>query len=124
MEPKDYILVKIEGEYAYLREIGKGEEYGYAFQSVDTAPPTIELSNVVRKGSVGDKITVASYSVSDNSGTDNIQTYVFVIASDGQIQRITDKTFDAKKAGTYTVQIFAMDVNGNIAIESYEVNIA
>jgi hypothetical protein len=25
MEPKDYILVKIEGEYAYLREIGKGE---------------------------------------------------------------------------------------------------
>ena len=26
MEPKDYILVKIEGEYAYLREIGKGEE--------------------------------------------------------------------------------------------------
>ncbi len=22
MEPKDYIIVKIEGEYAYLREIG------------------------------------------------------------------------------------------------------
>ena len=26
MEPKDYFVVKIEGEYAYLREIGKGEE--------------------------------------------------------------------------------------------------
>lgn len=26
MEPKDYIVVKIEGEYAYLREIGKGED--------------------------------------------------------------------------------------------------
>ena len=25
MEPKDYIVVKIEGEYAYIREIGKGE---------------------------------------------------------------------------------------------------
>lgn len=25
MEPKDYFVVKIEGEYAYLREIGKGE---------------------------------------------------------------------------------------------------
>ncbi len=25
MEPKDYIVVKIEGEYAYLREIGAGE---------------------------------------------------------------------------------------------------
>ncbi len=25
MEPKDYIVVKIEGEYAYLREIGKSE---------------------------------------------------------------------------------------------------
>ena len=25
MEPKDYILVKIEGEYAYLREIGESD---------------------------------------------------------------------------------------------------
>ena len=25
MEPKDYFVVKIEGEYAYLREIGAGE---------------------------------------------------------------------------------------------------
>ena len=25
MEPKDYTVVKIEGEYAYIREIGKGE---------------------------------------------------------------------------------------------------
>jgi hypothetical protein len=23
MEPKDYVVVKIEGEYAYIREIGK-----------------------------------------------------------------------------------------------------
>ncbi len=26
MEPKEYIVVRIEGEYAYLREIGKGED--------------------------------------------------------------------------------------------------
>lgn len=26
MEPKDYIVVRIEGEYAYIREIGKGED--------------------------------------------------------------------------------------------------
>ena len=25
MEPKDYTVVKIEGEYAFIREIGKGE---------------------------------------------------------------------------------------------------
>ena len=25
MEPKDYVVVKIEGEYAYLREIGTDE---------------------------------------------------------------------------------------------------
>lgn len=25
MEPKDYLVVKISGEYAYLREDGKGE---------------------------------------------------------------------------------------------------
>lgn len=26
MEPKDYIVVKIEGEYAYLRDIENGNE--------------------------------------------------------------------------------------------------
>lgn len=26
MEPKDYTVVKITGEYAYLREDGKGED--------------------------------------------------------------------------------------------------
>ena len=26
MEEKDYVVIKIDGEYAYLREIGKGEE--------------------------------------------------------------------------------------------------
>ncbi len=26
MEPKDYIVVKIEGEYAYLREIGADDK--------------------------------------------------------------------------------------------------
>lgn len=26
MTPKDYYVVKIEGEYAYIREIGKTEE--------------------------------------------------------------------------------------------------
>lgn len=25
MEPKDYVVVKIDGEYAYLREVGAGE---------------------------------------------------------------------------------------------------
>ena len=26
MEPKDYVVTRIEGEYAYLREIGAGSE--------------------------------------------------------------------------------------------------
>ena len=26
MEEKDYVVFKIDGEYAYLREIGKGEQ--------------------------------------------------------------------------------------------------
>jgi len=27
MEPKDYIVTKIEGEYAYIKEIGTNEEF-------------------------------------------------------------------------------------------------
>ena len=42
MEPKDYIVVKIEGEYAYLRVIGEGEGADL-FIAMALLPPGIDV---------------------------------------------------------------------------------
>jgi len=42
MEPKDYTLVKIAGEYAYLREDGKSEEEDY-FIALALLPPGADI---------------------------------------------------------------------------------
>lgn len=38
MEEKDYILVKIEGEYAYLREIGANDDENDVFIALALLP--------------------------------------------------------------------------------------
>ena len=42
MEPKDYSVVKIEGEYAYLRADGCGED-GDLFIALALLPPGIDV---------------------------------------------------------------------------------
>ena len=39
MEPKDYTLIKIEGEYAYLREIGNTDPAKDIFIALALLPP-------------------------------------------------------------------------------------
>ena len=41
MEPKNYTVIKIEGEYAYLREDGAGTE-GDLFIAMALLPPGID----------------------------------------------------------------------------------
>ena len=42
MEPKDYTVVKIEGEYAYLRADGEGEDTD-VFIALALLPPCVDI---------------------------------------------------------------------------------
>lgn len=42
MEPKDYTVVRIEGEYAYLRADGEGED-GDLFIALALLPPGVDV---------------------------------------------------------------------------------
>ena len=53
MEPKDYTLVKIEGEYAYLREIGEKDPAKDIF---------IALALLPAGADVGDKLHYEMFS--------------------------------------------------------------
>ena len=45
MEPKDYILIKIEGEYAYLREIGETNPEKDVFIALALLPPGADVGD-------------------------------------------------------------------------------
>ena len=44
MEPKDYILSKIEGEYAYLKDIDNGNE---VFIALALLPPGADIGSKI-----------------------------------------------------------------------------
>ncbi|MBQ8162914.1 MAG: hypothetical protein IJZ93_00910 [Clostridia bacterium] len=45
MEPKDYIVVKIEGEYAYLREIGSLDTTSDVFIALALLPQGVDIGS-------------------------------------------------------------------------------
>ena len=45
MEPKDYTLVKIEGEYAYLREIGESDPEKDIYIALALLPPGVDMGD-------------------------------------------------------------------------------
>ena len=45
MEPKDYTLVKIEGEYAYLREIGESDPEKDIYLALALLPPGVDVGD-------------------------------------------------------------------------------
>ena len=45
MEPKDYTLVKIEGEYADLREIGESDPEKDIYIALALLPPGVDVGD-------------------------------------------------------------------------------
>ena len=45
MEPKDYTLVKIEGEYAYLREIGESDPEKDIYIALALLPARVDVGD-------------------------------------------------------------------------------
>ena len=45
MEPKDYILIKIEGEYAYLREINETDPEKDIYIALALLPPGVDVGD-------------------------------------------------------------------------------
>ena len=48
MEPKDYTLVSIEGEYAYLREINETDPEKDIYIALALLPPGVDVGDKLR----------------------------------------------------------------------------
>ena len=47
MEPKDYTLIRIEGEYAYLREIGEPNADKDLYIALALLPPGVDVGDTL-----------------------------------------------------------------------------
>ena len=93
----------------------------------DSIAPTISVSGIedgaVFASKLGSKITVATYTVSDNvCDVNEIKSYVYVTWPSGLMMKLQGgKSFLASEKGTYTVVYFAYDLTGNCSSVMYSI---
>ena len=99
-----------EGEEIIWTHVG-GE---YAALSV-----SYDESKAIDNAYVGEKVTVAPYTVLGGSGATSVQVY----AVNGDIQLAADEGFVPETEGTWTVRYEATDFIGNKEVAEYTVNV-
>lgn len=113
-----------EVEYVSKDSGGATALYSYVIHSVDTTAPTVQLTNLVKEGKVGDVIRLATPQISDDGGSEGLDVFVTITLPSGVIRRFQDEAFIASVAGVYTVQYLVTDIAGNMTIASYEITVS
>lgn len=109
----------------YLGNESSNSTYSYSVSITDSVPPVITLSGTVQTtGSVGKKITLPKMTATDdNTPQDELLTYVYYIAPNGQVVKITDYSFEPSQKGQYVVIYFAQDGDGSTAIRRFVIEV-
>lgn len=114
--------------YEYRDQFGNPAENVIVLYVNDRIAPTISLSNgygngTVVNGTVGEKITVASYTVDDNFDQDKISVVVRAISPDNELIALKDMSFTATKKGDWKVMYYATDAEGNYSVVYYTIRV-
>lgn len=95
----------------------------YRITVKDYTPPVITLSEKVTAGKVNNSIAFAKYSVTNDKGSHT--AFITVLDPKGTMTYYSgEKNFTPTKKGRYTVTVSVIDVNGNLAEESYTVTVS
>lgn len=131
-------------KYDVSDEAGKSQSPAFVISAIDTVPPIIELnygftSDTIHNVTLGKMFSI-EYSINDNiTETTKLKTYVMIYRDSDYFNvynsepfevlgdrstwtNITDSCILTRK-GLYTVHIFAMDDDFNMAFTSYKVNV-
>ena len=124
-----------DGEYAFTtKEYGtyvisylvkdsanRKQGYTYTVSVVDMTGPVITTSMSDKKASLGDKVTFATATATDNLDG-NLQVYVYVICPNYQLIDVNgEDCFYAREKGTYIVRYMALDSEGNTTYKDFSV---
>ena len=119
---KEYVIkLNAVGKYRITGNVSDGARITYITKQVevtDSVAPVITLGNANKTAPTG-KITVASYTATDDGGS--VSVTVCVQRPDLRVVTVSENTFNADIKGVYTVMYYATDSAGNIAFKSYEI---
>ena len=124
---RDYVVVADQyGRYSVSYEcedtLGNKTQYSYVFSVVDTLPPQIVLGDAAKSAKVGDTVTVAQATVTDNYTECTLQ--IKLKLPSGKFIDLPGNAFVAAETGVYTVYYFAYDSDFNPACVSYEISVS
>jgi hypothetical protein len=109
------ITISAFGKYKiqYVATDGRGQikEKNYTIGVLDTQPPEITvLGELPTAVNVGDVVTIPGMTATDNnSRTEEIRTYIYVIAPNAEMTWIQDNQFTADRKGEYVIIYVAKD---------------
>ena len=90
-----------------------------ALTVTDVTPPTIAVDSQKKTCSVGDTVTIASYTATDDYS--DVSVAVFVFSPDGRVVLCEENSFVAAQKGIYRVVYYVSDKNGNCTFAEYTV---
>ena len=112
-------------EYYAVDVSGQETSYSYIIKVVDNQAPILTLSNMVIAGKVGNTISLATASATDNR-TENVIIEWYVKAPHGKMYSFKQEgveydSFIAQETGEYVIYCYAVDEIGNYSMQSYTV---
>lgn len=96
----------------------------YAINVYDNEPPVITVTGSY-KGfvSVGEEMSIPSYTVSDNSGGEMIHI-ITIRRPDGRTEYLTEGKYTATMVGEYEFRLMVVDEIGNTAMKRFSVQVS
>lgn len=109
----------------YYAKDSSGNElyYSYTITVRDIVDPTVTLGKYSTNGTVGKSFNVAKVTATDDYSQE-VTVKVFVTDSEGYICEATNGKYTPKKAGLYTVSVYAYDEAHNVTIVEYIVTVS
>lgn len=93
----------------------------FIYYAVDRTAPTITTTKEIKSSSQGEKVTLATVQVSDNSKLNT--GYSILVTYNEQVVSVVGNEFIAENEGIYKVTIIAEDASGNVTEYVYNIEI-
>jgi hypothetical protein len=90
-----------------------------AFSVTDVTPPAITFTGGTTSCSVGDEVSLATCTATDDYS--EVKVTVFVFAPNGQLEICESDSFTASEKGKYRVVFYVFDASGNCAFAEYTI---
>lgn len=109
--------------YVAKNKINAEGKKTFTVNVLDRVVPEITLSGSVQEAAVLNSIVILpTMTVSDdNTNAEDIITYIYCIAPNGQWNKVENNRFTADKKGTYMVVYYASDSDNAIAIKTFSI---